>query len=240
MSRKNKIALFTLVALIQAAGLGLIISKHFTIASEGVRGRIEIYLKDPYNPLLGRYLQLRHGLQSGLKPLDGDSSFKRGRDAYLVLDRREDETIEARGLVKQAPSQGLYLRVRIISPRSGGTYFVKTTLDRYYIQDDYAVEGEKLFNDLAREQRETQRKERERIEAEAEAAGLAPDFSTIDLPAKAWAELRLLDGKAVITDLFIDGKRLAQAVDERRAATHTAPQEEAAQSSQPSGSSPEE
>ncbi|MCA8838257.1 MAG: GDYXXLXY domain-containing protein [Proteobacteria bacterium] len=298
MSLRLKIILVAIFMAVQAGGYGLIISNNLSLETEGELLYLDVNLRDPYNPVLGRYLYLSHSLTRGTFDRPPESNdIAPGDTVYIVIDKNDKGFFESARLETDKPKSGVYLNstVRKVYEDKIST---NSLLDRYYVQEDFAIEGEEILRDIAREhntrrmRRDIHELERKTVESAdickcetAQVAGSGDDGvgavgdddavghqesceadatqaanesgSTLDKqvadetecaqnakgtdehadadaddgvevndsaakqpqadePPQVWVEMRVLRGKAIITDLNINGKTLEEVITERR------------------------
>jgi uncharacterized membrane-anchored protein len=183
---------FILVALAQLAIPARMIAQHEATISQGVEYRFRTAPVDPYDPFRGRFVALGYQrdetevpLSPALAALDwGQREYQ--DPLYLHLEPGPDGFARLTLLDLVPPATGDYLRLSRddvgysgLSASGGLTDTANITLpfDRYYMNQAAAPEAERIY--------------RERVS---------------DADSETWVTVRLRDGHAVPTGLFIDGK----------------------------------
>jgi len=101
--------------------------------------------------------------------------FKHGDKVFLTIENREDGFAYFSKASKERPETSNYYKTRCEWEDIQGIR-VKINFDRYYMNEDKAPEAERRYNDAIRNSKN-----------------------------KSWVSVRILDGTAVIEDLYING-----------------------------------
>jgi hypothetical protein len=159
--------------------------QHDRVISRGTTVRIECVAPDPYDPLRGRYLAVRPAGSRMSKP-EGMAD----RDAvpvWATLVAGEDGLSRIESLSLEPVSGPTVIRLVAKWPHRDGsqapeTVFVEWPFDRFYLNERLAPDADKLVAERFRDGKRTV------------------------------AEIRLLDGRAVLTDVLIDGVSIRDVV----------------------------
>lgn len=157
---------------------------HERVISRGTLVKIECAAPDPYDPLRGRYLAVRPAQSTVSEP----EGFPRGRGLVPVWAtlKAGDDGLARIESVSLEPVSGP--TVIPLTARSWGTINgtevigLEWPFDRFYLNERLAPDADKLVADRSRDRKKTV------------------------------AEIRLLDGRAVLTDLLIDGVSIREVV----------------------------
>jgi len=160
--------------------------QHERVIARGTTVRIRCLAPDPYDPLRGRYLAVRPEVTQVSKP---EGMPERGNVpvwAALVADADGLSRIESLSL---EPVSGPTV-VRLVARWQGGnqegdTVIVEWPFDRFYLSERLASDADRLVAERFRE------------------------------GEKPVAELRLLDGRAVLIDVLVDGVSIRDVVRRR-------------------------
>lgn len=174
--------IFLIAAIAQwAAPLSQIWSREQTL-SKGKLIRLKCGVRDPYDPLRGRYLAFRPEQRKVTVPEDVELA--NGQDVYAKLTTDENGLATVSSVSVTPPSGGDYVKIKANCQLKGEVDF-DWPFDRFYINEKLAPEADKWFAENIRNSK-----------------GIV-------------AEVRVLDGRAVLEDLSIDGKRLHEILKER-------------------------
>ncbi len=161
--------------------------QHEQVIARGVTVKIRCFAPDPYDPLRGRYLAVSPRETSAAAP-PGLSSGE-PVPVWATLTSAEDglATIESLSLEPVAGPTVIRLTARRNTwDDDQGTAFVRWPFDRLYLNERIAPEADRVMAERLR------------------------DESTVVV-----AEVRLLDGRAVLTDVLIDGKPIREIVKQK-------------------------
>jgi uncharacterized membrane-anchored protein len=114
-----------------------------------------------------------------------ENGLVRGQTVYARLETGEDGFARIVGLVSSPPESGPFVRCRVRWAGRDGVVTLELPFRRYYMEETKAPNAEELY--------------RERV-----AEG----------PGEAWVETRILDGYAVLVELFIDGKPVHEVLED--------------------------
>ena len=163
--------------------------QHERVIARGVPVRIRCTAPDPYDPFRGRYLAVR---PEGTQVPEPEGMPERGAVpvwATLVADADGLSRIESLSLEPVAGPTVVRLQARWQRwNQDGDTVVVEWPFDRFYVNERLAPDADKL---------------------------VAERFRGGEKPV---AEIRLLDGRAVLTDVLVDGVSIRDVVKRRAAA----------------------
>jgi hypothetical protein len=163
------------------------IRQHERVISRGTLVKIECAAPDPYDPLRGRYLAVRPAESRVIEP----EGFPRGRGlvpVWATLEAGDDGLARIKS-VSLEPVSGP--TVIPLTAQSGGTINgtdmigLEWPFDRFYLNERLAPDADKLVAERRRDGKRTV------------------------------AEVRLLDGQAVLTDILLDGVSIRDVVKQR-------------------------
>lgn len=157
--------------------------RHERVIARGVPLKIRCVAPDPYDPLRGRYLAVRPEESRVPKPAGMPDKGTAPVWATLVAGDDGLSRIESLSL---APVTGPHV-IRLVAKwqhrnDEGETVFVEWPFDRLYLNERLAPDADKLVAERSRE------------------------------GEKTVAEICLLDGRAVLTDVLIDGVSIREVV----------------------------
>ena len=163
--------------------------QHERVISRGTLVRIECVAPDPYDPLRGRFLAVRPAGSRVPKP-EGMV----GRDAvpvWATLEEGDDGLSRIQSLSIEPVSGPTVIRLMAKWPdwerqTTAETVLVEWPFDRFYLNERLAPDADKLVAERFREGQE-----------------------------QPVAEIRLLDGRAVLTDVLVDGVSIREIVKQR-------------------------
>jgi hypothetical protein len=151
--------------------------QHERVIARGTLLRIECGAPDPYDPLRGRYLAVRPAQSSVSEP----EGFPRGGGrvpVWATLEAGEDglARIKSLSLVPVSGPNVIALTARSFGTTNGTDVIgLKWPFDRFYLNERLAPDADKLVAERSRDGKKTV------------------------------AEVRLLDGQAILTDILLDG-----------------------------------
>jgi len=167
--------------------------QHERVVSRGVPMRIRCLAPDPYDPLRGRYLAVRPE-EFRLPRPEGMSDSGRA-PVWATLVAGEDGVARIESLSLEPVSGPTVIRLEatgLYRDEGGDTVFVAWPFDRFDLNERLAPDADKLVAERYREGQE-----------------------------RPVAEIRVLDGRAVLTDVLVDGVSIRDVV--RRRAAETPP-----------------
>jgi len=168
----------------------VLIDRHRTVIEEGTAYRFRTLPVDPVDPFRGRYVALRFAAAEIAVPKDARYPSDADWYAPIATNSSGFATLTA---PQREPPAGDYLEVSIASRPAPDRLRVELPFDRYYMDETMAPEAERLA--------------REAVRANAETS-LAP----------SWATVSVLNGRAVLTALYIDGVAVRERIREARQA----------------------
>ena len=160
--------------------------RHERVVTRGVPVRLRCTSPDPYDPLRGRYLAVRPEDTPLPRP---EGMPKEGAvPVWATLEEGDDGLSQVESLSLEPVSGPTVIRLMARSPsstREDGAVSLEWPFDRLYLNERLAPDADRLV-------------------AERWRAG-----------AKPVAEIRLLDGRAVLTDVLVDGVSIREVVKRR-------------------------
>jgi hypothetical protein len=157
--------------------------QHERVIARGVPVRIRCAAPDPYDPLRGRYLAVRPEETQVPKP-EGMPE-QGGVPVWATLEEGDDGLSRIKSLSLEPVSGQTVIRLVAGWQRwnqESATVFVEWPFDRFYLNERLAFDADALVAERLR-------------------AGERPV-----------AEIRLLDGRAVLTDVLLDGVSIREIV----------------------------
>ena len=151
--------------------------------------RFAVGAPDPFDPLRGRYLQVRP-LESEVRLDPGLAHLATGEKVWVQLEKGPDELHHLGKVTQQKPLSGDYLLMTLQLPQGRSSDTAQITpkptvtwpVDRFYVNEKLAPEADKWLREKTLGGR------------------------------TVVAELRVLDGTAVMTDIAVDGRSFKDAV----------------------------
>lgn len=186
MKRLNLIAIgFIVVVLAQIAVPAFMIARHEHTLRSGERFLFQCAPIDPVDVFRGRYVALTFAQDTAD---GGNLDFTSNGNAFAEVIVADDGYARLGRLFKAPPASGTFLRVKVawwhrVDPESGNGNLVRVSLpfNRYYMEENLAIGAEKAYLGLDSEG-----------------------------PSRAHAAVRILNGYAVIEDLYLDGMEVRQ------------------------------
>jgi len=181
---KPALAVFALAAVAQWLLPLAGVWQHERVIARGTLVRIECGAPDPYDPLRGRFLAVRPEENQVPKPAGMP---ERGDvPVWATLEAGDDGLSRIKSLSLEPVSGPTVIRLMARWQRwdqESKTVFVAWPFDRFYLNERLAPDADKLVAERFREGR-----------------------------ARPVAEIRLLDGRAVLTDVLVDGTSIRDVV----------------------------
>jgi hypothetical protein len=157
--------------------------QHERIIAQGAAVRLECAAPDPYDPFRGRFLAVRPAEIERPAPSGMPEGITVPVWATLVADEHGLSRIASLALEPVSGPTVIRLAARLSEERNGvKTVMIRWPLDRFYLNERLAPNADRLFAERLR--------------------GDKPPV----------AEIRLLDGKAVLTDVLLDGVSIRETV----------------------------
>jgi len=182
MGRKLRLALFTIVALVQIAVAGGAILRSELALRTGEAFRFRIQPVDPVDAFRGRYVAIRFAIDRA--PVADDLELRPKKRVFVPIEIDADGFAILGRADVEPPARGSYLRLQAggIYPDEDGNRFVWVSMPfgRYYMDENLAPEAERAVWGGPRGQRE------------------------------AFVSVRVRDGIGVIEDLYVDGVPIHQ------------------------------
>jgi len=179
--KNTKIALllFSLLAAIQWIVPGKMIYDQESVLRNGIEYKFKTAPVDPVDAMRGRYVALSFNIE------EYETSFKEiyqnGTEVFVVLTTDSSGFAAIERIDKTKPASGDFLQVNLSSS------FLRTPFqilrldlpfDRYYMEENKAPKAESFYREVNREGNEKE----------------------------AYAVVRVMDGKSVISGLYVDAK----------------------------------
>ena len=164
--------------------------QHERVIARGTQVRIECAAPDPYDMLRGRYLAVRPAESSASTP-DGFPAGAGVVPVWATLEAGDDGLARIMSLSLEPVSGPTVIRLtgRSIGYENGAPKVrLQWPFDRFYLNERLAPDADKLVAERFRD------------------------------GTKTVAEVRLLDGRAVLTDVLLDGESIRDVVKRRAAA----------------------
>lgn len=179
-TKTNLLIAFIAVAIIQLAVPAQMIYKQEHILHAGKEYKFKMAPVDPSDPLRGKFINLR---LEGLEikvPHAGDWNI--GEPVYVTLDSNtSDGFVRFDQLTRKKPlSNNDFIKVQI-NYASDSLVGLKIPFDRYYLEESTAPQIERIYAEALR-----------------------------DTNKISFVSVRVIDGDAVLSDLFINGKSIRE------------------------------
>jgi uncharacterized membrane-anchored protein len=158
---------------------------HEQTLTKGTLFKIKCAAPDPYDPLRGRYLAVRPQQQQVDVPADTKLGYR--QQVFGTLTIGPDGLATITHLSPTPPASGDFIRLKT-TYASGEKIGIEWPFDRFYINEKLAPEADKWF---------------------------AENIRSRDTAEGILAEVRVLDGRAVLADLSLHGKPFREILKER-------------------------
>jgi len=161
------------------------VMRYERVMKHGSVVRMECEAPDPYDLLRGRYLAVRVK-DDEIKGVSRDQAFADGDKGFAILEADDAGQAKPVQLVRARPTSGLYVEVSVQyvdhHPSDANTVSVRIRwpFDRLYLNENLAPAADQWYRDNIRAEK------------------------------PILADLRVLDGRAVLVDLLQDGKSFRQ------------------------------
>lgn len=178
--------IFAIAALAQWAAPLSQIWTHEQTLTQGTLIKLKCSAPDPYDPLRGRYLAVRPEQREASVP--ADMKLQRGMQVYATLTTGADGLATISSLSLTPPASSGYIRLKVsyeFGNPEDDKIGIEWPFDRFYLNEKLAPEADKWFAENIRS-----------------AKGII-------------AEVRVLNGRAVLADLSLDGKPFREILKER-------------------------
>ncbi|MBK6371274.1 MAG: GDYXXLXY domain-containing protein [Flavobacteriales bacterium] len=180
MSRK--VLLFGFVALIQLAVPVWMIVGHERVRNEGVLFKFKTAPIDPRDPFRGEYVRLDFAAESGEWTIANGTQTGNTR-AYALLGTDDEGFATVTSLLLEAPSDAPYLPIIFSTWGDAEITRIRLPFDRFYLEEGDGKKTEDL---------------------------LTPEWNGDEMvpTLPSYAEVRILSGEAVITDLIVGDRSI--------------------------------
>lgn len=195
MNKKMQLLLaFVVISLVQIAILWDVRSDYETVASEGAVYRLPVMILergDERNGVLYLDFSRQHARWTASEtPQHGD-------DIYVAVAADEKGVLTIKGASFDPPAQGDYIRTRAWNFKDGVVDFIYPFQHIYMDKRRLAALPLEEF---------TRTEEREMPVLDDQGKPLEDKKENISVPVhEQWAQVRLLEGKGVVTDVTVDG-----------------------------------
>ena len=183
------LAVFAVVAAVQLAVPVAIIAKREATLRRGRAYKFRTRPIDPYDAFRGRYVWL--GFEQDHAPWRGEAASVGGSKAYASIQEGPDGFAMVREVRAQPPADGEYLEVRVSNPGRGtnaGSVYFTLPFDRYYMEETKAPAAEHAYRQHQNTRGQTNQ--------------------------NTYAVVRIRHGDAVLENLYVGGKPIAEALHE--------------------------
>lgn len=168
--------LFVVMVLAQWAAPVMQIRKHEDVLTNGELVKFKCGAPDPFDPLRGRYLVI--SVEDPHATLPEKSAFKGGESVFATLKIGDDGLALFDTIHATPPDSGLYLKCKLPSYLYGaqGRVRLEVPIERYYLNEEVAPKADAWLAKVRGDRTKT-----------------------------TWVEVRVKDGRAVVTDIKHDG-----------------------------------
>lgn len=182
MNRKTWIILaFVVVALAQLAVVFQMIGQREVVISKGTLFKFKTAPIDPNDPFRGKYISLE--FDANRFPVDSTDQWNYGDKVFVALEESKDGFASISSINLEAPTNNQpYIQAEVNYMNfNPSEIFILYPFDRFYMEESKAPEAETVYFE-----------------------------SAIDTNSVCWAEVFVLNGKAVISDVKIDGVSIVE------------------------------
>ncbi len=184
---------FGAMVLLQLAVPGNMIFKWEWTLDQGTPYKFRVEPVDPRDPFRGNYLTLRYEADS--VHVEAPSAWNDGASVYVAFDTSAQGFVRLSG-VSQDPFEKHrpYFQARIEHVYNSDSYSkdsylrLKLPFERYFMAAEKAEQAEEIYRDAIR-----------------------------DSSRPVWSRVKVLDGRAVIEDVKIDGRSIEDMIEEKAA-----------------------
>jgi len=166
----------------------LLVPAWMILGREQVLARGEVYRfqtrpVDPYDAFRGRYVALGYQVAAVPVPMAEGQDLaggrqSRGQTVYVELGRDAEGFAQLVALHLQRPEGVASLKAKVqYSAGQGEGATIRLPFDRYYLPEHIAPEAERVYRERSRSE-----------------------------PEDAWVDVRVLDGRGVLEELYVGGK----------------------------------
>lgn len=148
MSRRRRLLLCLLLVTVQLAVPASMIGKRQGALNHGEPYKFRIGPVDPYDPFLGRYLELN--LEAASYDKWHGEPLHRGQIVYAVLERDRDGFARLRNISMDPPGTRDYIRARV-QWQSENQVRLRLPLTRYYLEEQAAQHAWRIQRDRRRQ-----------------------------------------------------------------------------------------
>ena len=167
---------FILLAIVQIAVSAARIVKWEDVLRTGTLLRFRTEPVDPSDAFRGRYVALQ--FEQATVPLELGPGSESGEEVYAILEEDDEGFARIGKLVKESPSEGNYLRVKVLyNGIRDNEIYLQFPFERFYLEEKIAPAAEQAY----REQNRRDKRD-------------------------AYVTVRIKDGYGVLEDLYVGGK----------------------------------
>jgi len=176
MKTKYIFIAFALTALLQAFVPLKMVYDNYNTETEGTVFKFKTEPVDPSDPFRGKYITLNFTSDSVYA--NTNPQFKSDENVYAVIDTDAQGYAKIKSVQRERPQDKTnYITTTVRYHNGDGRVFVNLPFDRYYMEESKAPDAEIMYNNYVR--------------------------SENSVPAYALVAIK--DGRAVLTDVIIDG-----------------------------------
>lgn len=132
---------------------------------------------DPYDVFRGRYVALE--MKNNIFKYEGKEKFYSGQIVYALLGKDSDGYAVVENVTLKEPKNKDYIKSRVRYIRNKKKIVLNFNLDRFYMNEHKAKKAEKLYRKFTRKNKDKK---------------------------QAFVLVKILNGKAVIEDLYLDNR----------------------------------
>jgi len=175
MNRRITVVLLFMVCLVQLGVPAAMIARKEIARRNGESFRFRCAPVDPVDPFRGRYVALSFEAERFVGPVGWEP--RSGQTAFASIEVDDDGFARVAALLERRPEGGPFVKCRIVWSAPGDEVVLALPFSRYYMEESKARSAERLY--------------RESVSSS----------ETSD----TWAEIAILDGYAVLRELYLDG-----------------------------------
>ncbi len=180
--------LFIVVALVQLFVPAKMIFHREDVLANGKIYKFKTAPIDPSDPFRGKYITLQFAERS--ITVDSSEQWERGETIFVHLQEDPDGFVKIQGVSKERPTQKeayVKAKVRYVRKYVTQTIRIEYPFERYYMEESKAYDAETLARRRVR-----------------------------DTTKVVYAQVRILDGAAVLEDVIVNGQRIEDLVKEHQ------------------------
>lgn len=171
---RNKKLLFAAYGVIILLIPFYLIFQSESILTEGHKHKIRLQGYDPMDPFRGKYLRLSFN-----NSVPCESGVKMGSNGYVILKKDSLGYSYFASVQAKRPNHSDYIEAKVTFVYANNATIDFDNMNKYFINEDIASEGEEIIGDFTRED-----------------------------PENIWLTIRVLDGEARVEDIIVRSKKL--------------------------------